>query len=158
MQARMKKYQLTRNQTENLLKTEPVGRLATLGEDGFPYITPVHFVYMGGCIYFHGLAAGSKLANIQKDGRVCFEVERLESLLHDANPCDTNTVYQSAIIMGRAEVVEGLEEKKGVLDAIVAKYTPQHRGREYPENMVKMTAVVRIAVTSCTGKYYPGTA
>lgn len=156
MQARMKKYQLTQNQMEALLKSEAVGRLATLDADGFPYITPVHFVHMGGCIYFHGLAAGRKLANIQRDGRVCFEVERLESLLHDDDPCDTNTVYQSVIIMGTAEVVEDMGEKTGVLGAVVAKYTPQHIGRVFPESMLKMTAVVRISIGSCTGKYYPG--
>ena len=40
------------------------------------------------------------------------------------------------------------------LDAVVAKHTPQHVGTAYPENMLKMTAVVEITIHEITGKYY----
>lgn len=70
MQARMKKYPLAEEEIHVLLDTEPVGRLASMGGDGFPYITPVHFVFFQGQIFIHGLAVGEKLTNIKKDSRV----------------------------------------------------------------------------------------
>ncbi|CAK7042022.1 MAG: hypothetical protein DELT_02866 [Desulfovibrio sp.] len=157
MQARMKKYPLSESQVHNLLETETVGRLATFGEDGFPYVAPVHFVFVGGKIYIHGLATGEKLRNIAANKHVGFEIERMISLVHDAeNPCDTNTEYESVIIRAFASIVEDPAMKTTILDAVVNKYTPQHKGKQFPQNMLKMTGVIELTLQSCTGKYYPG--
>ena len=156
MQARMKDHPLSPEQIAHLLDTELVGRLATNGADGCPYVTPVHFTVMDGTVYIHGLAAGEKLANIKRDPLVGFEVDKMLSLIHHPDlPCDTNTAYQSVIIRGRASVVQDTATVTRVLDAIVAKYTPRHAGKGYPPNMLKMTAVIAVDVTSCTGKFYP---
>lgn len=156
MQARMKKYPLSESQVQHILESELVGRLATVGENGYPYITPVHFVFMQGHIYIHGLAAGEKLRNIAANTLVGFEVENMVSIIHDdEKPCGTNTEYESVIIRGSASVVEDSDAKIPVLDAIVKKYTPQHLGKTYPPNMLKMTGVIKLEIESCTGKYYP---
>lgn len=155
MQARMKDHPLSPEQITHLLDTELVGRLATIGADGCPYVTPVHFAVMDGTVYIHGLAAGEKLHNIRRDPQVGFEVDRMLSLIHHPDlPCDTNTEYESVIIRGRASVVQDTAVVTRVLDAIVAKYTPQHTGKGYPPNMLKMTAVIAVDVTACTGKFY----
>lgn len=156
MQTRMKKYPLAEEKIHDLLATEAVGRLASTGADGFPYITPVHFVFWEGKIFIHGLAVGEKLSNIKKDARVGFEVERMLGLVHDDKlPCDTNTSYESVIIRGNAVLLEDSALKLAVLDAFVVKYAPHHAGRSYPESMLKMTGVIVMDVLSCTGKYYP---
>lgn len=156
MQARMKQYPLSEIQIHSLLETELVGRLATIGEDGFPYVTPVHFTLMQGKIYIHGLAAGEKLRNIAANPRVGFEVERMISLIHDdEDPCATNTEYESVVIRAIASMVEDTDMKTAILDAIVQKYTPRHAGKPYSPNMLKMTGVIELKVQSCTGKYYP---
>ena len=117
MQLRMKEHPLTAEQIDSLLDAVQVGHLATLGENGFPYVTPVHFVRMNGRIYFHGLAAGLKLKNLRADSRVCFEVEGQHSFIQADIPCDTNTAYQSVIITGNATVVEDRDVKIAALDA-----------------------------------------
>lgn len=156
MQARMKKYPLSESKVQHILESEQVGRLATVGENGCPYITPVHFVLMQGDIYIHGLSAGEKLRNIAANSLVGFEVEKMISIIHDEEkPCGTNTEYESVIIRGSASVVEDPDVKISVLDAIVKKYTPQHMGRTYPQNALKMTGVIKLEIQSCTGKYYP---
>ena len=154
MQARMKEHPLTAEQMDSLLDSIEVGHLATLGENGCPYVTPVHFVRMNGRVYFHGLAAGQKLKNLRADSRVCFEVEGPHQYIQASTPCDTNTAYESVIIMGHAVVVEDPVVKTAALNAVVAKYTPQHAGAAYPANMLKMTAVVEITISEITGKYY----
>lgn len=154
MQARMKKHQLTTEQINSLLDSAHVGHLGTQGESGFPYITPVHFVHINGHVYFHGLSAGQKLKNLRANSRVCFEVTGAHSYLQADVPCNTNTAYQSVIITGHAAELKDADAKAAVLDAIVAKYTPQHSGKSYPDNMLKMTAVVEITILEITGKYY----
>ncbi|CAK7040648.1 MAG: hypothetical protein DESF_01702 [Desulfovibrio sp.] len=156
MQARMKKYPLAEEKVHDLLATEAVGRIASSGADGFPYITPVHFVFLQGRIFIHGLAVGEKLNNMKNDSRVGFEVERMLGLVQDDKlPCDTNTSYESVIIRGNAALIDDPALKVAVLDAFVAKYAPHHTGRSYPDPMLKMTGVIAIDVLSCTGKYYP---
>lgn len=152
----MKTHQLTAEQISRLLRECLVGCLATVGIDNTPYVTPVHFVYKDGIIYFHGLPKGQKLSNIQTNSQVSFNVYNMNGLLLDADgkPCDTNTEYQSVIAQGKAEIVTDIDRKREVLNAIVDKYTPQYSGCQLPDNMVKGTAVVAIKIDQLTGKYW----
>ncbi|SDF07990.1 pyridoxamine 5'-phosphate oxidase family protein [Desulfovibrio legallii] len=154
MQERMREHQLSEAQTAALLRAAEVGHLGTVGAGGFPYVTPVHFVLLEGRIYIHGLAKGTRLQNLRENPRVCFETAGPHSYLQAETPCDTNTAYQSVIVLGTATVVEAREKKIRALEALVAKYTPQHVGKTFPENMLKMTAVVEITFLEVTGKYY----
>lgn len=154
MQARMKQNQLSAEAVEELMNKQPVGRLATQNADGFPYVVPVHFVRLANEIYIHGLNAGQKLANIRTNDKVCFEVDEMDSLILDEKACDVNTKYRSVIAFGRAALVEDAAGKIAALDKIVAKYTPQLAGQQYPENMLKGTGVIKITVESITGKYF----
>ena len=60
---------------ERILNSTTIGRLAPSGADGYPYITPVNFVYHDGNIYFHSASKGEKLDNLARDPKVCFEVD-----------------------------------------------------------------------------------
>jgi nitroimidazol reductase NimA-like FMN-containing flavoprotein (pyridoxamine 5'-phosphate oxidase superfamily) len=156
MQYRMKTHLLSDERLHDLLSRVQTGSLATLNEDGTPYNTPVHFVYLNEGIYVHGLPKGQKIDNIIRNSKVGFTVFDMQELLLDESgkPCDTNTKYESAIATGKAVLVQDLEEKKMVLQKIVGKYTPHLTGVPLPENMVRGTAVIRISTTELTGKYY----
>lgn len=156
MQHRMKTHQLTAEQISRLLRECLVGCLATVGIDNTPYVTPVHFVYTDGDIYFHGLPKGQKISNIQVNPDISFNIYKMDGLLLDADgkPCDTNTEYQSVIAQRKAEIVSDIDRKRKVLNAIVDKYTPQYSGCQVPDNMVKGTAVVAVRITQLTGKYW----
>ena len=156
MQYRMKTHQLTGEQIRELLEQEQVGVLATVNADGTPYVTPMHFVYHDGALYLHGLPAGQKVSNLKRCGSVCFTVYHMDGLLLDGEekPCDTNTAYRSVILNGTASFLEDPEAKRAALGRIIAKYTPQLTGRQLPDNMVRGTAVIRIEITSMTGKYW----
>ena len=51
---------------QRILSLTNIGRLATIGKDGYPYITPVNFVSYDGNIYFHcspkGHGGGSRIS------------------------------------------------------------------------------------------------
>ena len=156
MQHRMKTHMLTQDEIDKLLFRAATCSLATLNEDGTPYVTPMHHVYYNGCIYIHGLPRGKKIDNIKSDSRVSMTIYEMDGLLLDpaGKPCDTNTKYQSAIISGKATLVDDIEYKRKVLAEIVKKYTPHLTGNALPENMVKGTAVIQIEILDITGKYY----
>lgn len=154
MQARMKQNQLTAEAVAQLMNKQAVGHLATQNADGFPYVVPVHFVFAGDSIFIHGLNRGQKLENIQANNKVCFEVEEMDSLILDEKACDVNTKYQSVVAFGTASLVGDSAEKVVALNKIVEKYTPQPAGQEYPDNMLKATGIIKIAIEQITGKYF----
>lgn len=153
MQGRMKKYQISFLEIEEILKEQKVGRLATINLNGYPYVTPVHFVYENNCIYIHGLSKGQKIDNIKNNSNVCFEIEEMLGLILDEKPCDVNTAYKSVIILGNAKLVEG-EKKVEALKAVVSKYTPHLANIPFSENMLKATSVIEIEIVEATGKRY----
>jgi uncharacterized protein len=141
-----------------LLNSSHVGRLGTVGPDGHPMIKPLNFVYSGSTIYFHSALAGEKIDHIRKDEKVCFEVDLPVAYARSGeNPCNTDYLYRSVIIRGRASLVETDEEKRAALRMLVEKYEPKRDVVEFPQSKIAITAVVRIDIETMTGKEDLGT-
>lgn len=155
MQGRMKQHQLTLDEITDLLKVSEVGRIATNDPNGFPYIVPVHFVYLNEKIYIHGLIKGQKIDYLKENSKVGFEIDEMGDIIPDDKiVCNTNTTFRSVIILGYARIIEEAELKNNVLNAIVNKYTPQLAGMEFPPNMFRATGIIEVGIKECTGKYY----
>lgn len=155
MQGRMKQHQLSKEEIDDVLKNEQVGRIATHNENGYPYIVPVHYIMYDGKIYIHGLVKGQKISNLTANGKVGFEVDQMGAIIpDDENPCDTNTAFRSVIILGIAKMIEDGATKEKILHAIVEKYTPQLSHSSFPEKMMKATGIIEIEPVEITGKYY----
>ncbi len=144
---------------ENILGRGRVGRLATLGEDGYPYITPVNYVYWHGSVYFHCSLKGEKLDNIRRHGKVCFEVDfplaYLDTAYDKTMPvCDVGQFYQSVIIRGQAEIIVDLVEKIDALNALMASHenVAQFTGITSQTPAVKLCEVVAVRVESFSAK------
>jgi uncharacterized protein len=57
------------------------GHLATVSHDGFPYCIPLLYLWMGGEVYLHTTGARGHLrANIERERRVCFEIDEHEGV------------------------------------------------------------------------------
>lgn len=154
MQNRMRNHQLNEEQITSILTKAPVGNIATINENGYPYVVPVHFIYYEDKIYIHGLPRGQKISNILENEKVCFQIYDMKGFIFDNSPCDINTEYESVVITGTATTIEDLNLKETVLNKIVEKYTPHLGGTKLPENMIKGTAVIEITIKELTGKYY----
>ncbi len=144
---------------ERILSSTTVGRLATNGADGYPYITPVNFVYHQGYIYFHSASKGEKLDNLVRDPKVCFEVDiPLAYLDTGFDParriCHLHQYYHSVIIRGRARVVQGGPLKVAALNAMVTKHERGAGHELVNEEMPGYNAckVVEIEPTSVSAK------
>ncbi|MCF8061562.1 MAG: pyridoxamine 5'-phosphate oxidase family protein [Deltaproteobacteria bacterium] len=112
-----------------ILESTNIGRLATIGEDGYPYITPVNFVFHQGCVYFHCALEGEKLDNIRRIPRVCFEVDvplaYLDIGFDPSRPaCHLHQFYHCVIIRGTASLVRDVALKVDALNALIGKHEP----------------------------------
>ena len=156
MQSSMLRHQMPKERIDALLESAQVGHLATIDPDGHPYVVPLHFVHLGGRIFFHGLARGQKLENIAREPKCGFEVTGEDvGIIEREGPCQTGTAFRSVVIRGLARKVEDEELKLKVLDALVAKYSPRHVGKAYDEAALAATEVVCLSVASATGKTRP---
>jgi uncharacterized protein len=147
------------NEIQGILARARIGRLATHGRDGFPYITPVNYVYLHGAIYFHCARQGEKLDNLQHDPKVCFEVDHPLAYLdtgYDKNlpVCDVGQYYQSVVIRGRAEIIEETVEKVQALNALMAVHEndPDFATITAATPAVALCTVVAVRIQSVTAK------
>ena len=141
---------------EEILNRTRIGRLATCGRDGFPYITPVNYVWWNKGIYFHCAHKGEKIDNIGENNKVCFEVDVPLSYLgleYDRT-CHVHQFYHSVIIRGRAEIVDDVAEKVDALNALMIA----HEGTEEFDKVtgttkgVGLCTVIAVRVEHISGK------
>lgn len=142
-----------KTQIDEILADARVGRLGTMGKDGYPVIKPLNFVHTGKHIYFHGAGEGEKIEDILRDNRVCFEVDvPIRYVKAKGDPCRAFFHYRSVILKGRAEIIADPKEKRMALKALMEKYQPEGGYDDFPKEKLAITAVIRIAIEAMTGK------
>ena len=132
------------------------GRLATISEDGWPYVVPLLHVFAGDEIGVHNAAVRGHLrANVDREPRACFEVdEPVKVFDYGRFECDTGLAYRSAIAYGCIRIVDDRAAKTRFFDALLAKYGTGTPGRPkgfYPR--LDEVTVYAIAVEHITGKH-----
>jgi len=150
---------IDKDEIDTLLDRCLVGRLATTGQDGYPYITPVNYTYLNGSIYFHCARKGEKLENIHNDSRVCFQVDIPLSYLDLAGvprgqTCQVSQFYHCVIIRGVAEIIEDIEEKVNALNSLMAVHEKKPGFSQITEKTPAVSSchVVAVRVHSISGK------
>ncbi len=138
-----------------ILQKCDVCRLA-MNDAGAPYLVPMSFgeEESGGVVtlYFHGAAAGTKLALLEKDARVSFEADRVEKTVTSDMACESTAYYESVVGTGRAEKLSGEAALHGL------RVIMRHYGREnvtFDARVVAHTQVFCVRVERMTGKRHP---
>ncbi|NDV22656.1 pyridoxamine 5'-phosphate oxidase family protein [Desulfovibrio sp. JC022] len=140
---------LPEGSVKEILQAGEEGVLATIGEDGYPYATPLNYVYHNGAIYFHCALTGHKLDNIAFNPNVSFCVYVDTELL----PSKFSIKFKSVIAFGKAEKVSG-DEKKEALLALIHRLSPDHipAGEKYIKNDADKAVVIKINIEHATAK------
>ncbi len=130
---------------EKLLKGEKIGRLGMHG-DQYPYVIPLCYTYHDGAIYFHARKKGQKLDYIRNNNRVCFQVDKVNTLRTASSPCDYSLKYTSVILFGLAEEVQDFNEKAEVLDLLTAAFSNGQPTTPIEKHEIDNVAVIKISV------------
>jgi uncharacterized protein len=134
------------------------GRLATVSADGFPYCIPLLYLWIDGEVCLHTASAGGHLrSNIERDRRVCFEVDEQEGVFdYGRFECDSGLAYRSVCLFGRIRIVEDPAAKQRFCEALMAKYGKP--ATERPKGFfprIDVITVYAIAAERITGKEMP---
>ena len=89
----------------NLLKNQLLCRIAFKG-DKYPYMAPFQYVLIHGSLYFHFTDYGKKMKLLDKDKRVCVEIEKYRSDLSE---------YNFVVLRGDLEVLNDSDERANVI-------------------------------------------
>lgn len=97
------------NEIEKLISEQRLCRIAFKGKE-YPYIAPFQYIRINGVLFFHFTDYGKKIALIEKDNRVCVEIEKYTSDLSS---------YNFVILRGELEEVKDSNQKSKVIKKIV---------------------------------------
>ena len=124
--------------------------LATVGADGWPYAVPVNHVLAGDVLYIHCAQEGHKLENLAHEERVSFCAVASARVLPEA----LSTLYESAVVFGRAALVTDPTEKRRGLELLAVRFcgalTPE--AEKAIATSASRAAVVRIRIERIAGK------
>ena len=97
--------QMEKREIEKLIREQMLCRIAFKG-DKYPYMAPFQYVYMDGSLYFHFTDYGKKMRLLEKDNRVCVEIEKHRADLSQ---------YSFVVLRGALKIVTDPQERAKVI-------------------------------------------
>jgi len=140
-----------------LLHRGQIARIASRW-DLQPFVNPTTFLYdePNARIIFHSNVAGRVRANLNLYPEVCVEVSEFGHLLPSNVALEFSLQYRSALVFGKAQVIEEQDKKQEVLHRLIAKYFGKMElGKDYrpaTEKELRSTSVYEIRIASWSGK------
>jgi nitroimidazol reductase NimA-like FMN-containing flavoprotein (pyridoxamine 5'-phosphate oxidase superfamily) len=140
------------------LERAPHGFLATVGEEGQPFLNSNLFVYDAGrhCIYLHTHRTGRTRDNLGSHQKVAFGVAAMGRLLPAPEALEFSVEYAGVTLFGQGHVVEDPVEAREALQRLLDKYAPHLRaGEDYrptTDEELSRTAVYRVDIEAWSGK------
>lgn len=143
-----------------ILSSSDICHLAFCGDDGFPYIVPVHFGFTLEdrrlTLYFHGARAGRKYELMQRDARVAFCVcaqatAYCEDTEQDMRACKWSAYYGSVTGRGVAKELAGAAEKRAALENLMRRVTGR-QGFGYDPDVLERTGVFVVTAEDFSAK------
>ncbi|MEH7345634.1 pyridoxamine 5'-phosphate oxidase family protein [Bacillus sp. JJ1532] len=155
-----KKREMTEESAYHFLKMGKVAHVATVGEDGFPYVIPFVYVYEdGNKLYLHigNLWESHFWTNIKKNPQICIEV----SEMGDVHPgkkfaCQSALVYTSVVLFGIIKHIEDDKQKEWFYDRLMEKYGDPEWTFEKGYPALSKTELFEVQIDKITGKLSEG--
>ena len=126
------------------------GTAAMTDENGKPYAVVLNLVREDDKLYFHCAMHGKKIDSLRRNSEVCI------SFVGNVSPVPDKftTMYESAVVRGKAAEVMEDEEKIHALKILCEKLTPSNMDNfdDAIERSLKRTAVWRIDIEEITAK------
>ena len=150
-QMRRFKQQISEDECKEVLKNEPRGVLALMGDDGYPYAIPLNHWYSekDNKLYFHCAKEGKKLDSISKCDKVSFCV--MDEGYRNEGEWALN--IKSVVAFGKMRIVEDEEKKKEICINLTRKFTDDKDFLEHElTNAFPRVCCLEIEIEHMTGK------
>lgn len=142
------RQQLPIEETKEILYNGRECVIAVSGDDNYPYAIPINYVYDGEHIYLHSAKQGHKIDALKRNPKVSLCVVAKG----DVVPEEFTTYFRSAIVFGRARLVEEDDEKVEALWKLLRKYCGDLDATAEIAKFLKAVAIIEITIDSLSGK------
>ena len=127
-------------------------------DGGQPFVIPTLHARDGDLVYVHGSAASRTLRALAGELDVCLTVTLLDGLVLARSAFHHSVNYRSAVLLGRARLLEDSERKRRALEAFTEQIVP---GRwadvRWPSaKELKATTVLELALDEFSAKVRTG--
>lgn len=146
-----KKQQLSPETCTELLKTLPRGVLSVIGDEGYPYATPMnhYFCEEDGCIYFHCGRKGHRLDALRACDKVSFCVYD-EGYRREG---EWSLNIRSVVVFGRMEIIDDPAEVARLVTPLCHKFTDDEDYiQKELKSSVKATLLLKLTPEHICGK------
>ena len=150
-QMRRFKQQISDDECKKILKIEPRGVLALMGDDGYPYAIPLNHWYSeeDNKLYFHCAKEGKKLDSISKCDKVSFCV--MDGGYRNEGEWALN--IRSVVALGKMRIVEDEDKKRQICINLTRKFTDDEDFLEHElTNAFPRVCCLEIEIEHMTGK------
>lgn len=142
-----------RDEIIEIMRKCDVCRLA-FNDGEYPYIVPLNFGLFeengSVVLYFHSAKEGRKLAAIDQNPKVGFEMDTGHKLITGQDACDCTMEYESVIGRGIIEILCD-SEKEAALGLLTTRYTNRTK-HVFRKEVLAQTAVLKLTVQEMAGK------
>jgi uncharacterized protein len=125
---------------------------------GQPFVIPTLYARVGDAIYFHGSAASRMLRGVSEGTNVCVTVMLTDGIVLARSVFNHSMNYRSVVALGKAALVDGLQEKLEALHAFTERILPGRwdDARQPNEKELKATSILRLPLTEVSAKVRSG--
>jgi uncharacterized protein len=125
--------------------------------DGRPYVIPTLHARVGDRLYVHGSAASRMLRHLATGAEVCVTVTLFDGLVLARSVFNHSVDYRSAMVFGRATLVEG-DEKVAALRALTEQLAPGRwdEARQPTAKELKATWILSLPLDEASAKVRTG--
>jgi uncharacterized protein len=126
--------------------------------DGQPYVIPTGYGRAGDVLYLHGSAASRMLRTLAGGVDVCVTVTLLDGIVLARSAFHHSMNYRSVVILGKAVLIEGEDEKASALRVISEQIVAGRWDdvRKPTAQELKATAVLRLPIAEASAKIRTG--
>ncbi len=144
------------NEIRAILDTGKIVHVGMIDGDE-PYVVPMNYGYTleNGelTLYLHGALKGRKIDVIRANPKVFIEIDCDIVPFEGQTACHYGITYSSVMGLGKAEIVEDIEQKKYAMSVLMKTQTG--KDFEFNEKMVNVVSVIKIVVPEITAKKRP---
>jgi uncharacterized protein len=135
-----------------------IAHLGIADEHGQPFVIPTLHARSGDVVYCHGATASRTLRLMAAGAPVCLTVSLIDGLVLARAAMHHSANYRSAMLVGRARLVEDEAEKRAALEAVIEHIVPGRSkdARAPNENELRATSVLAIPVEEASAKVRSG--
>jgi len=135
-----------------------IAHLGIVEDGGQPFVIPTLHARSGDVVYCHGSTASRTLRALANGAPVCLTVSLIDGLVLARSAMHHSANYRSALLVGRARLVEDEAEKRAALEAVVEHIVPgRSRDVRAPTaNELKATSVLAIPIEEASAKVRSG--